>query len=1186
MGQLVLGSIGSAVGQHLLPKGLSAFGLHLSGQAIGAFIGAQAGGFVDRALFGKNRVAGPRLDALPVQSSTEGAPIPLVFGRSRIAGQIIWASRYSEHRNLDGGGKGGPRVSRFSYSVSFAVGLCEGEIDGVGSIRANGELLNQSDFAFRLYKGCEDQLPDPLIAAIEGADNAPAFRGLAYIVFEALLLEAFGNRIPNLSFEVFRAPQGSQSPSRMESKIRGVDLIPASGEFAYATSSVLREDGPGRQSWLNINNSRGKPDFLAAIDDLESQLPNCRSVLIVSAWFGSDLRCGMCEIRPGVETREKTTRPYSWQVAGEDRSTAYLITQTDGSPVYGGTPTDTSLIEAISDLKSRGFSVSLYPFILMDIPSENGLADPYGGAEQAAFPWRGRITCHPAPGEADSVDGSAIAAEQVDTFFGTASAADFNVSHQAVVYSGSAEWGFRRFILHHAAIAAAAGGVDGFLIGSEMRGLTTIRGEADTFPAVAHLEALASEARALLGEDTRLSYAADWSEYSGYQPQDGSGDVFFHLDALWSHPDIDAVAIDWYAPLSDWRDGDGHLDEALAASIHDPAYLRSNVEGGEGYDWYYASAADRDAQVRTPIEDGAYAKPWAFRYKDIRNWWANAHHDRKAGIELANPTSWVPESKPVWFTELGCPAIDKGGNQPNVFVDPKSAESLQPHYSSGARDDLIQRRYIETVLDYWAEDGGHNPVSGIYGGPMIAAGLIHVWTWDARPFPDFPARSDIWSDSANWRLGHWLNGRAGLAPLSLVLDEIAERSGLPALSGALDGLVSGFVIDQPMAARDALAPLMAAYGFSVVDRAGGPEVMASGRPASADLAPASLVMPASGQVMSVSLTDCEVLPRDVRLRYQLDRPDYRPSSLYARRETADLEAVADVSLPLLADEITAEGWARDILADAHIGARQWQFTLAPSSLAFEAGDTLALEGDILTLDAVTGLSHRSIEASTHLARAATLAGSVPSSAGDPAQPAAQPLLTLIDLPPQPGERAVRGGFLAATHANAWPGIVDVWSEIDAEWRARSSISEPTPGGVVITAPGEIPDGRWVEAKSLTVEMFGGVLSSDSHLRVLAGANRLAIRGINRWFTLQFRNAELVGERRYRLSGLLADGPTDFTDLPENSRCVVLDATVSTLGMEAYAGCRAAFIGIGRLSGTGSTASGSRPSQSPPRHRWI
>ncbi len=41
--------------------------------------------------------------------------------------------------------------------------------------------------------------------AREGADNAPAYRGLAYVVFERLPLADFGNRMPQLSFEVFRA---------------------------------------------------------------------------------------------------------------------------------------------------------------------------------------------------------------------------------------------------------------------------------------------------------------------------------------------------------------------------------------------------------------------------------------------------------------------------------------------------------------------------------------------------------------------------------------------------------------------------------------------------------------------------------------------------------------------------------------------------------------------------------------------------------------------------------------------------------------------------------------------------------------------------------------------------------------------------------------------------------------------
>lgn len=206
----------------------------------------------------------------------------------------------------------------------------------------------------------------------------------------------------------------------------------------------------------------------------------------------------------------------------------------------------------------------------------------------------------------------------------------------------------------------------------------------------------------------------------------------------WSgRSEIDFVGIDWYAPLADWRDGIAHAD-ALAGwkSIHEPAYLRANVEGGEGYDWHYASEADRAAQARTPIADTAHGEDWVFRYKDLRNWWVHAHHDRPGGVRSATPTPWLPQMKPVRLVELGCPAVDKGANQPNVFLDPKSAESFAPYFSDGRRDDLIQRRFVEALLGYWQ---ANNPVSAVYGGPMIDLAHCQVWTWDGRPFPEFPA---------------------------------------------------------------------------------------------------------------------------------------------------------------------------------------------------------------------------------------------------------------------------------------------------------------------------------------------------------------------------------------------------------------------------------------------------------------
>src|SRR5690606_5070241 len=134
--------------------------------------------------------------------------------------------------------------------------------------------------------------------------------------------------------------------------------------------------------------------------------------------------------------------------------------------------------------------------------------------------------------------------------------------------------------------------------------------------------------------------------------------------------------------------------------------------------------------------------------------------------------------KPIRFMELGCPAADKGANQPNVFYDPKSSESALPYYSSGARDDLIQRRFIEALLSYWTPGGGNNPASASYGGAMIDTSNSFVWTWDARPYPEFPSRGELWSDGPNWRLGHWLTGRLGLALLADVVAEICARAGV------------------------------------------------------------------------------------------------------------------------------------------------------------------------------------------------------------------------------------------------------------------------------------------------------------------------------------------------------------------------------------------------------------------------
>jgi hypothetical protein len=308
-------------------------------------------------------------------------------------------------------------------------------------------------------------------------------------------LERFGNTIPQLSFEIVRpAPEASEGP-RFEERVRGVCLIPGAGEFVYATEPVLRRLGPGQEAPENVHAERTRANLLVSLDQLETDFPNCEFVMLVSAWFGNDLRCGECHIRPGVEIADKETTPVAWRAGGVTRDDAHVVSQFEGAPAFGGTPSDASVLQAIAELRARGYQVGLYPFVLMDVPEGNALDDPYGATEQAAYPWRGRITLNPAAGEIGSPDKTGTATAQVDAFFGEAAPYDFGAGDGVPNYAGPDEWSYRRFILHHAKLAEMAGGIDAFIIGSELRGLTTARDGAASYPAVAALRDLAGDVR-------------------------------------------------------------------------------------------------------------------------------------------------------------------------------------------------------------------------------------------------------------------------------------------------------------------------------------------------------------------------------------------------------------------------------------------------------------------------------------------------------------------------------------------------------------------------------------------------------------------------------------------------------------------------------------------------------------------
>lgn len=210
MASVVLTLAGSAIGNSLLPG--------IGGALLGG-LGGALGSTIDHLVFGASATAkGPRLDTLRVQDSAYGNGLPIIYGRTRLAGNVIWVSDLHETLTQEssggkGGGGGSTTVERASYSVDVAIAIGEGPLGNLLTIWADGKQVYTGGIwnngvigNFEYYTGTSSQSASPIMEAALGSGYVPAYRGLSYVVIEGLQLGNFGNRLPNFTFEVSPYP--------------------------------------------------------------------------------------------------------------------------------------------------------------------------------------------------------------------------------------------------------------------------------------------------------------------------------------------------------------------------------------------------------------------------------------------------------------------------------------------------------------------------------------------------------------------------------------------------------------------------------------------------------------------------------------------------------------------------------------------------------------------------------------------------------------------------------------------------------------------------------------------------------------------------------------------------------------------------------------------------------------------
>jgi hypothetical protein len=474
-------------------------------------------------------------------------------------------------------------------------------------------------------------------------------------------------------------------------------------------------------------------------------------------------------------------------------------------------------------------------------------------------------------------------------------------------------------------------------------------------------------------------------------------------------------------------------------------------------------------------------------------------------------------------------------------------------------------QYFRAMAAHWGNPF-NNPVSELYGGPMVDMTRAHAWAWDARPYPWFPGNQDLWDDGANWARGHWLTGRATGQPLDALIVEICARAGVSDVDvSAVWGVVRGFAVPSTDSARAQLQALMLAYGVEVAERDGRLVFRLAATRARATLTPELLVRDDKGDLTMIRAPEAEVTGR-LRLSYVEEGGDFPQRVAEATLPDDSATRATTTDLPLVLTGGEAREMAARWLARARVARDAARFALPPSS-PVGAGDVVALAGGLWRVDRLTQGIARQLE----VVRIDPATIDAPGTALDApvsiAHRPANPLGALVlDLPLFASDASAQSPWLAL-NAEPWPGMAAVHYVTPAgDFVLEALVPRPAHLGVTETPLAAAPAGRWDRGPALRVRMAGGALGSATPLAVLGGANMIAVGDGQVWEILQFQDAELVApdtyDLRHRLRGQAGTDADMALEWPAGSRVVVLDDRLARLevGLDELGGVRTYRVG--------------------------
>ena len=134
----------------------------------------------------KQQATPPDYTGLQIQTAVNALPIPILWGESKLAPNVVWYNNFQSipQQSGGGGGKGGlfstATTTGYSYTASIIMALCEGPIAAINQIWRGQSVYTLAGLGLSLFTGTTPQAAWGYLVTAYPA-QALAYQGTAYL---------------------------------------------------------------------------------------------------------------------------------------------------------------------------------------------------------------------------------------------------------------------------------------------------------------------------------------------------------------------------------------------------------------------------------------------------------------------------------------------------------------------------------------------------------------------------------------------------------------------------------------------------------------------------------------------------------------------------------------------------------------------------------------------------------------------------------------------------------------------------------------------------------------------------------------------------------------------------------------------------------------------------------------------